>query len=328
LEAAQQTAERAPGAAPLGAAGGASTAPPVATAASPGAIATLRTGDALDGVFACVRKDRLTARTGTPYLALTLRDRSGELQARVFRDADLQSARFERGDLVQARGRVVSFRGELQAELTSVARAAAEDADPAAFLPAAYRDVDELDGFFEHLAGEVREPGYRALLGAVLGDEPLRAALRRHPATREGHHAYLGGLLEHTVAVATLAVEACTLHPRLDQDLLLCAALLHDVGRTRELTLGAEIGLSDEGRLLGHVELGLRIIEEHAERAGLDDTRRLALAHCVLTHHGADAAPQRRFALPEALALHRINALDAAVKGAIEHGLGLDVARP
>ena len=174
----------------------------------------------------------------------------------------------------------------------------------------------------------MREPGYRALLGAVLGDEQLRADLRRHPATREGHHAYLGGLLEHTVAVATLAVEACTLHPRLDQDLLLCAALLHDIGRTRELTLGAEVGLSDEGRLLGHVELGLRIIDEHASRAGLDETRRLALAHCVLTHHGPDAAPQRRFALPEALALYRINALDAAVKGAIEHGLGLDVARP
>ena len=291
-----------------------------------GAIATLRAGDALDGIYACVRKDRLTARTGTPYLAVTLRDRSGELAARIFRDADLHGARFERGDLVHATGRIVSFRGELQAELTSITRASDSEADPAAFLPSAYRDVEELDGFLEHLAGEVREPGYRALLESVLGDDELRADLRRHPATRESHHAYLGGLLEHTVAVGTLAIESCALHPRLDQDLLLSAALLHDIGRTRELTLGAEVGLSDEGRLLGHVELGLRIVEERA--GGLDDTRRLALAHCILTHHGADAAPQRRFALPEALALFRINALDAAVKGAIEHGLGLDVGRP
>ncbi len=298
------------------------------SAAGAGAIATLRTGDALAGIYACTRKDRLTARTGSPYFALELRDRSGTLPARLFRDADLHGARFERGDLVRVAGRVVSFRGELQAELTSIATAEAGDADPAAFLPVAYRDVDELDGFLEHLAGEVREPGYRSLLAHVLGDDGLHAALRRFPATRSGHHAYLGGLLEHTVAVATLAVEVCALHQRLDQDLLLCAAVVHDLGRTRELTLGAEIGISDEGRMLGHVELGLRILDEHAAATGLDDGRRLALAHCVLTHHGAESAPQRRFALPEALALQRLNAVDAAIKGSIEHGLGLDVAAP
>jgi 3'-5' exoribonuclease len=150
----------------------------------------------------------------------------------------------------------------------------------------------------------------------------LRAALRSSPCTRAGHHAYLGGLLEHTVAVATLSLEACALHPRLDQDLLLTAAIVHDLGRTREFMLGAEIGLTDEGRLLGHVEIGLRMLDERAAAAGLDDARSLALAHCVLTHHGADAAPQRRFGSAEALALHRLNALDAGVKGALEHGLG------
>ncbi len=297
-------------------------------AAAPGVIATLREGDALAGIYACTRKDRLTARTGSPYLAVELRDRSGTLAARLFRDADLHGARFDRGDLVRVSGRVASFRGELQAELASIARADAAEADPSAFLPVAYRDVEELDGFLEHLAGEVRQPGYRALLMSLLGDEAMRAALRRWPATRAGHHSYLGGLLEHSVAVATLAVETCALHPRLDQDLLLCAALTHDLGRTRELTLGAEIAISDEGRMLGHVELGLRIIDEHAVRTGLDDARRLALAHCVLTHHGAEAAPQRRFALPEALALNRLNALDASVKAAFEHGLGLDVTPP
>jgi 3'-5' exoribonuclease len=156
----------------------------------------------------------------------------------------------------------------------------------------------------------------------MLDDGELRAALRRSPCTRAGHHAYLGGLLEHTVAVGTLAIEACALHPRLNQDLLLTAALVHDLGRTREFALGAEIGLTDEGRLLGHVEIGLRMVEARAQQAGLDDGRRLALAHCVLTHHGADAAPQRRFGSPEALALHRLNALDAGVKTALEHGLG------
>jgi 3'-5' exoribonuclease len=286
------------------------------------AITTLRAGDEITGVFACTRKDRLLSKAGSPYLAVELRDRTGALPARVFRDADLHAGRFERGDLVRVAGRVERFRDELQVDLRAIARAAENEADPAAFLPVAFRDLDELDGFLEHLAGEVRDAPFRRLIDGMLADRDLRAALRRTPCTRAGHHGYLGGLLEHTVAVATLAVEACALHPRLNQDLLLAAALVHDLGRTREFTLGAEIGLTDEGRLLGHVEIGLRILEERAAAASLDDGRRLALAHCVLTHHGADAAPQRRFGSPEALALHRLNALDAGIKGALEHGLG------
>jgi 3'-5' exoribonuclease len=280
-------------------------------------LTSLRAGDELVGVYACTRKDRLTARTGTPYLALELRDRTGALPARVFRDADLLAGCFERGDLVRVAGRVERFRDELQVELRAIERA--EAADPAAFLPVAYRDLDELDGFLEHLGREVHDSEYSALLEALLSDGALRAEWRLSPCTRAGHHAYLGGLLEHTVAVATLALEACQLHPRLNSDLLLCAALVHDLGKTREFTYGAEIGLSEEGRLLGHIVLGQRLLGERA--AGMDPARRLALEHCVLCHHGADAAPGRRFGSAEALALYRLNALDASVKGALEHGL-------
>ena len=279
-------------------------------------LSSLRAGDEVAGVYACTRKDRLTARTGSPYLALELRDRTSALPARVFRDADLLGGRFDRGDLVRVQGRVERFRDELQVEVRAIERA--EGADPAAFLPVAYRNVDELDGFLEHLAREVHEPGYRALLEALLTDEELRAQWRRAPCTRNGHHAYLGGLLEHTVAVGTLALETTQLHPRLNPDLLLCAALVHDLGKTREFTYGAEIGLTEEGRLLGHVVLGQQMLD--ARFTGSAE-KRLALAHCVLTHHGADAAPGRRFGSPEALALYRLNALDASVKGALEHGL-------
>jgi 3'-5' exoribonuclease len=284
-------------------------------------VATLRAGQEVTGVFACTRKDRLTARTGTPYLAVELRDRTGAVPARAFRNADVLAGRFERGDLVHVRGRVELFRDQLQVELADIVRADEGDADPATFLPVAFRDMEELDGFLEHLSREVHDPGYAKLLARLIGDEALRAEWRRAPCSRgEGHHAYLGGLIEHTVAVAQLAFETCQLHVRLNSDLLITAALVHDLGKTREYTYGAEIGLSDAGRLLGHVELGLELLRERAAGV-LDADRLLALSHCVLTHHGPDRAPGRRFASAEALALFRLNTLDASVKAALEHGL-------
>ena len=163
-------------------------------------------------------------------------------------------------------GRVERFRDELQIELTSIRRA--EAADPAAFLPTAYRDLDELDGFLEHLAREVYDADLRALLDAFLGDDELpRGAapgalhslgpprLPRRPA---GAHRGRG----------TLALETCALHPRLNSDVLISAALLHDVGKLREFELGAEIAFSEAGTLVGHVALGQQMIVERA--AGLD----------------------------------------------------------
>ncbi len=289
--------------------------------ASDTSIGTLRPGDEVRGVFACTRKDRLTTRSGSPYLALELRDASGTVPARAFRDADALAGRFDRGDLVRVTGLVERFRDELVVEVSAVARVdpASDDADPTRFLPTAYRDLDELDGFLEHLAREVYDPGYRALLARLMGDADLRAAWRQAPCTRGGHHAYLGGLLEHTVAVATLAHELCQLHPRLNSDLLLTAAIVHDLGRTREFTLGAEIGVSDEGRLIGHVVIGEQMVAARAE--DLDAVRRLALLHCVLCHHGPASAPGGRFGSAEAAALFRLNALDATVKDVLEHGL-------
>jgi 3'-5' exoribonuclease len=285
-------------------------------------IARLRAGSPIEGVFACTRKDRMTARTGSAYLAIELRDRTGAIPARAFREADFLAGQFDRGDLVRVSGRVERFRDELSADLASIARVEPGGVDPAEFLPVAYRDLDELDGFLEHLGREVYEPGLRALVDSFLGDAGFRAELRRAPCTRAGHHAYLGGLLEHTVAVATLAQETCNLHRRLDSDLLTAAAILHDVGKTREFTLGAEIGLSDEGRLIGHLAIGQEMVAARAATVtALDPARALALRHCIAAHHGADSLPGRRFGSPEALALYRLNALDASVKGVLEQGL-------
>ncbi len=291
-------------------------------------IAELRPGQRFRGDYACARKDRLTARNGSPYLSLELRDRSGTIAARAFREVDRLAARFERGDAVRVAGKVERFRGELVAEIDDMRRLEGRELDPADFLPKAYRDSDELAGFLEHLIREVHDPSLRAVVEAVLLSDPVASEFRRAPCSRAGHHAYLGGLIEHTVAVGTLVSEVCQLHPRLDSDMLMAAALLHDVGKVREFAYGAEFELTEEGRLLGHVTIGAEIVGGAASR--LPAERRAALLHCILTHHGADGPRSgpggagrgfgAGFGSPEALALYRLNALDAGVKGALEHG--------
>ena len=290
-------------------------------------IAELRPGRGFSGRYACVRKDRLTAKNGSSYLAVELRDRTGTLAARAFRDADRLGLRFERGDAVVVRGRLERFRGELAAELEDIRKLEPGEWEPEEFLPVAYRSAEDMNGFLEHLAREIADPALHAVVERVVFSGPLAADFRRAPCTRAGHHAYVGGLLEHTVSVATLAGEFCQLHPRLDSDMLMAAAIVHDVGKAREFIYGAEFGTSEEGKMLGHLVIGAQVI---AEAAGdLSEERRLHLLNCVLSHHGPDAGPARArpagrgsgFASAEALALYRLNALDASVKGALEHGI-------
>jgi 3'-5' exoribonuclease len=286
-------------------------------------VAELRPGQRFEGRYACLQKERLTSRNGGSYLSLRLRDRTGTVTARVFRDADRIGLRFDAGDAVAGRGKVERFKGDLVIEVDDARRLEPGTYEPEEFLPAAYRSVQELEGFLEHLAREVHDPALRAVVEKVVFTGPLAADFRRAPCTRSAHHAYLGGLLEHTVAVATLVLETCTLHPRLDSDLLMAAAIVHDAGRAREYTYGAEFGLTEEGRMLGHLAIGAEIVG--AAAADLAPERRLALLNCVLSHHGSEAGPARQgargFATPEALALYRINALDASIKGALESGL-------
>jgi len=266
------------------------------------AIAELEQDRVVEGVYAVARKERLRTRAGAPYLALELVDPSGRIEARVWSDVELLDGRFSEGDAVRVLGRVDRFRDRLQLEVRAIE--AAEGQDPAELTPTLRRDADELEGFLEFLASEIAHPGLKATAGRFVGDADLRKLLRGLPATLEGHHSYAGGLLEHTVGVATICRETAQLHPRLRADLLLTAALLHDVGRTLELTRGPAFRQTDEGRLLGHVHLGLRLVEERA--AALEAEVRAELLHAISTHHDARAARTA-----EAAALFYANQLDA-----------------
>jgi 3'-5' exoribonuclease len=260
-------------------------------------ISELAEDRVVEGVFAVKTKRRLRTKSGSPYLALELVDPTGRIEARVWNDVELLDGRFGEGDAVRVLGRVERYRDRLQLDVRAVETA---DVDPASLTPAARREADELAGFLEFLVGEVAHPGLVATTRAVLAGRRLD----RYPATIDDHHSYAGGLLEHTVAVATLVRETAQLHPRLRADLLLSAALLHDVGRTLELTAGPTFAPTEEGRLLGHVHLGLRLIEEHAE--GLTATQKAELLHCVAAHHDARAARTA-----EASVLYYANQLDA-----------------
>ena len=247
-------------------------------------------------------KRRRRTRSGSPYLALELVDPTGKIEARVWNDVELLDRRFGEGDAVRVLGRVERFRDRLQLEVRSLEPA---DADPAELVPEPRRDVDELDGFFEFLAGELVHPGLRALVGRFMGDAEFRARLRVLPATPDSHHSWAGGLLEHTVAVASLCREAAQLHQRLRTDILLAAALLHDVGRAAELDRGPLFLPTAEGKLLGHVHLGLRAIEERA--GGLEPDVRAEVLHAVAVHHDPRGARTA-----EASVLYHANQLDAA----------------
>jgi 3'-5' exoribonuclease len=266
-------------------------------------IAELSEDRTVEGVYAVTRKERRRTRAGAPYLALELADASGRIDARVWSDVDVLDARFGEGDAVRVLGRVERFGGRLQVQVRAVEPA--EDADPASLTPALRRDADELDGFLEFLAAEISHAGLAAAVSAFVRDGDVRAALRSLPAAgADGHHGYAGGLLEHTVGVATLCRETMQLHPRLRGDLLLAAALLHDIGRVRELAPAPTFRQTDEGRLLGHVHLGLRMIEERAR--DLDPAALAELLHAVACHHDRPAAKTA-----EASVLYHANQLDA-----------------
>ena len=259
-------------------------------------IAELQEDRVVEGIYAVRLKRKLRTKSGAAYLALELVDPTGRVEARVWNDVELLDGRFVEGDAVRVLARVERFRDRLQLDVRSLEAA---DVDPGTLTPAIRRDRDELAGFLEFLVGELTHPGLRATVAAVLADRDLDA----FPATSDDHHSYAGGLLEHTVGVATLVRETAQLHPRLRSDLLLAAAIVHDVGRTLELGRGPAFAVTPEGRLLGHVHLGVRLVEERAE--GLSAAQLAELVHCVAVHHEARGAKTA-----EAAVLFHANQLD------------------
>ena len=264
-------------------------------------------GQLVDSTFAVVRKDRRRTRTGSPYLALELADRTGRVRATIFDDAPLLDGRFQQGDVIRVLGSVEEFRGRPQIVVRSV-EAVEVAPDALEFTPGARRDVDDLEGFLEFLAEDIQDAGLRELARAVLDDADFRTRFRAAPMSVDQHHAYAGGALQHTVAVATACREQWLLHPRLDESVVGAASLLFAAGAADAFVPGPVLQQSDEGRLLGIPRLSARRVERAAERLGTSRDRVLAVLHCI------DSDRPRT---PEAACVHGAIALDAAVSAAL-----------
>lgn len=287
-------------------------------------MTTLEPGRPVEGVFAVRRKERRMSRKGSPYLALTLGDATGTISAVIFDEPDWFAGQFEEGDRVRVTGEVTDRGGRSVLRVRSLRPAEAADAE-VDLLPRSHRDPEDMWGYVLGLADEVHDPALRSLLDRMTGDAVLADAWRTVPCTRSGHHAYLGGLVEHTVGVAMLCQSLCTWHPRLDSDLLVTAALLHDVGHTRNWEVRpATVEQSDEGKALGHLAIGLQMVDQAARASGVDDEHRLALLHAIAWHHGPPAGQHVGQASAEAIALWRANSMEAGVKARMEGASALD----
>lgn len=274
-------------------------------------IAEFEVGRPTEGVFAVTRKTKMRSRNGDPYLVLELSDTTGRIEGRVWQNADYFDRNIQPGDHVLAVGKPVLFRDEVQFDIRRLDRE--DGAIEESFIPAARRELDELVGELDFLIDELEHPELRALVEAVWRG-PERELLVKSPATVADHHSYLGGLVEHTIAVAAVCLTAAERHEGIDRELLLAAALLHDVGRAREITVGQQLELDQAGALYGHVLLGHELVLAAAGRARIDTTTAAwwaPLVHAVSQHHG----PVERCRTREAVILATANTLDARLAG-------------
>lgn len=283
-------------------------------------IGDLSAGVVVEDVFYLQAIRQGTARNGNNYLALKLGDRSGVLEARVWTAADTVMTRLLPDSFVMVIGAVESYRGRLQLNVRSIATADPGKLDQQEFVPASYRDLEELRGYLDYFVSDVHDPDYSGLLRSFFDNVDFMERFSRAPGDARSHHAYMGGLLEHTVSVATMCQHVTVQHPRLNSDLLITAALLHDIGKVEEFRFDGRIRYSREGQLLGHVLLGQRLVEGHIREIGdFPADRELDLLHAIISHHGElEWGAPKRPRSAEALVLHHIDNLDAKVKGFLE----------
>lgn len=265
------------------------------------------------GSFVVDEKQVRVARNGVPFLTLKLADRSGHIAGRIWERAEEWSRSIDIKSVVFVRGRSELFREELQLQIDEIAPVPLVDIDRADFLPVCPRSVDDLMEKLKELAATIKKGSLQRLTRQILNDTHLMDRFRAAPAAKSMHHAYLGGLIEHTVAVAELVSSIAAYYPDLNRDLLVIGAILHDIGKVDEFTYDLLIDYSPSGRLLGHMVLGVQILDERIRSLrGFPSEEALLLTHLILSHHGEVELGAVRLPMTrEAFVLHFADDLDA-----------------
>ncbi len=270
---------------------------------------------AVESTLLVVRKELRQGGRAGQFLDLTLCDATGRIPARVWDNAPAIADRFGVGDVVRVSGMAETYRSELQLRVDEIDPLAPEQADPSDYLPQTRADVDDLEARLAEVVKSIKNVYLSELLMGLFGDAEFRRRFRTAPGAKALHHAYIGGLLEHTAEVVALCQKVAEVFPKLDRDLLLTAAVLHDVGKTEELTWETAFDYSDEGQLLGHLVLGERMVRERADQIeGFPEDLKLLLSHTILSHHGtAEFGSPKLPMTAEAMALHHAEDLGAKV---------------
>lgn len=276
-------------------------------------VAELKPNLEIASLFVASEKQLRTARNGTVYLDLKLMDKTGEISGKMWEKATEASAGFQSGDIVYLRARTELYRDRIQLSISEIMSVTAGGYDPADFLPVCPLDREVLFERLNKLVAGMAEGPLRRLCEAVVEDPEIMDRFKMAPAAKSMHHAYIGGLLEHTVSVITLVYRICNHYQELDRDLLIAGAFLHDIGKIEEFVYDTYIDYSDAGRLVGHTVLGTQMVEDKIRVIeGFPPDTALVLKHLILSHHGeAQFGAVRLPASREAFALHLVDDLDA-----------------
>jgi 3'-5' exoribonuclease len=264
--------------------------------------------------FAVASKQVRSRKDGSgQYMALTLGDRTGQIESRMWENFAEAAAGFEPGDVVKVRAEVCRYNGRLQLNLEKLRLAAADEVELADYVPHTQKDVGELWSTLVRTVDSFSDLSLQALLRSFLDDAVLAAAFREAPAAKSLHHAWLGGLLEHVVSLVGICELAARHYPEINRDLLLTGAILHDIGKLEELRWGTSFDYTLQGQLVGHITLGIAMIEK--KLAALPDfppALRILVEHMVLSHHGKlEFGSPKLPMIPEAVLLHYMDDLDA-----------------
>jgi len=278
-------------------------------------IRDIKSGDKVGDYFLVVDKNLAFSQKGAPYLNVRLKDKTGELDGKVWDNAREWDKAFKKGDIIRIEARSANYKNSIQLSIAEVKKAADEDITLSDYLPAARRDGEEMLAALLSIVESLESPPLKALLYAFFRDEEIAALVKKAPAAKGFHHVYLGGLLEHTLSVARLLDMACTHYEGINRDLLLTGGILHDIGKIYELSYGRVTDYTDAGRLLGHIVMGVEMMDQRI--AALEDFPphlALQLRHILLSHHGdLEYGSPKRPKTVEALVVHFMDDLDAKV---------------